>query len=78
MTKNPKKIIDGCYNILNEGGVIFIEVPRQKKEKVPTKYGHWYLFSDKKELMELFDDSRWKLLFTHEAPIRAVYRKKII
>jgi 2-polyprenyl-3-methyl-5-hydroxy-6-metoxy-1,4-benzoquinol methylase len=74
--KEPQKIIDGVYNILNDDGIFFIEVPRQAKEKVPTKFGHWYLFSDKSELTELFDDRWWELLFLHDAPIRAVYRKK--
>lgn len=73
--KHPIKIIDGVHNILNPNGVFFIEVPKQAKEKVPTKFGHWYLFSHKDELTELFDDS-WELLYLWEAPIRAVYRRK--
>lgn len=73
--KEPKKIIDGVYHLLQPNGIFFIEVPRQHKEPVPTKFGHWYLFSDKSGLTELFDD-RWELLFTHEAPIRAIFRKK--
>lgn len=73
--KEPKKIIEGVHKVLNPGGILFVEVPRQAKEPVPTKFGHWYLFSDLSELTELFDD-RWKVLFTHDAPIRAIYKKK--
>jgi 2-polyprenyl-3-methyl-5-hydroxy-6-metoxy-1,4-benzoquinol methylase len=73
--KEPDKIIEGVYNILKPNGIFFIEVPKQAKEKVPTKFGHWYLFSHKDELTELFDD-RWELLFINDAPIRAVYKKK--
>jgi len=72
--KDPKSIIEGVYNLLNKGGIFFIEVPKQGKEPVPTKFGHWYLFSHKDELTELFDD-RWELLFINDAPIRAVYRR---
>ena len=72
---DPKSVIEGVHNILRSGGIFFIEVPKQAKERVPTKFGHWYLFSHKDELTELFDD-RWELLFTNDAPIRAVYRKK--
>lgn len=73
--KDPKSIIEGVHGIMEKGGIFFIEVPRQAKEPVPTKFGHWYLFSDLSELTELFDD-RWELVFTHPAPIRAVYKKK--
>lgn len=73
--KLPKEVINGVYNLLNKNGILFVEVPRQKKEPVPTKFGHWYLFSDKKELLELFDD-KWEVLFQHEAPIRGIFRKK--
>lgn len=72
--QNPGKIVGGIYEVLNMNGIVFVEVPRQPKGKVPTKYGHWYLFSDKKELIALFD-GRWELLHTHESPIRTVYRK---
>ncbi len=73
--KEPKKIIDGVHGLLNPGGTFFIEVPRQPKEPVPTKFGHWYLFSDLSELTELFDE-KWELVFTHPAPIRAIYKKR--
>lgn len=76
----PQRVVDGIYNHLNEGGIFYVEVPQQVKEKVPTKWAHYYCFTSFEELDSFFDSDRWELL--HKAKIekrhpniRCVYRK---
>jgi SAM-dependent methyltransferase len=41
---DPSKIINLIFNILNENGIQFIEVPNEPFKEFPTKYGHYYGF----------------------------------
>jgi len=59
----PSKVIDNVYNIINEGGIFYVEVPEQKKEPVPTKWSHYYCFSSWDEFYGFFSKDKWELLF---------------
>ena len=45
----PSKVVEGMYNALRKGGILYCEVPRQPKESVPTKWAHYYCFSSFEE-----------------------------
>lgn len=56
------KVINNIDNHLNMNGVLYVEVPKEKKQKVPTKNGHYFCFSTLKELHSFFPKSKWKML----------------
>lgn len=60
---NVKGVIENIYNHLYGGGILFIEVPKEKKEKkYPTKFAHYYNFTSLIELASFFEDSKWDIL----------------
>lgn len=62
----PEKVAENVYNHLKTGGVLYVEVPKQKKESVPTVHAHYYCFESLKEFLSFFDESRWEILEQHE------------
>lgn len=53
--KHMRKAIKEVHRILKPGGHALIEVPLQKKEPVPTKFGHWYCFSTEQDILNKFN-----------------------
>lgn len=73
----PDKVVNNIYNVLDKDGVVYVEVPKQPKEPIPTKFGHYYCFSSPQELIKFFPESKWKLLYSdNEKSIKKVFRKK--
>ena len=58
---NPKRVISNIYDALEDGGIVFVRVPRQVKRAVPTRAGHYFLFPNMAELKSIFD-SNWKII----------------
>lgn len=59
----PLKVVENVYNnVLNDNGIMYVEVPTQKKEPVPTPHAHFYCFTSMKELLSFFDESRWDVV----------------
>lgn len=63
---NTSKVIQNIYNCLEENGILYVEVPKQPKEPIPTAWGHYYCFVDIAELKSFFSQDKWKLLYQHE------------
>ena len=64
---NPQLAIDNIGKLLNLYGILYVEVPIQNKEKVPTRFGHYFCFSNFDELDRLFDN-RWKFICNEPDP----------
>lgn len=62
----PHKVISNIHKCLNENGVLYVEVPKQPKEPIPTPWGHFFCFSSMEELKGFFDEDKWRLLYCHE------------
>ncbi len=59
----PNKVIQNVYdNVLNDDGILYVEVPVQKKEPVPTAHAHFYCFTSMTELLSFFDKSKWSVV----------------
>ncbi len=59
----PLKVVENVYNnVLNDNGIMYVEVPTQKKEPVPTPHAHFYCFTSMKELLSFFEKSRWSVI----------------
>ncbi len=56
------KVVNNIYELLNPKGILYVEVPKQKKQKIPTKDGHYFCFSTLKELHSFFPEDEWELL----------------
>jgi len=57
------KAIQNIYdNVLNNDGILYVEVPTQKKEPVPTPHAHYFCFTSMEELLSFFDKSKWDLI----------------
>jgi ubiquinone/menaquinone biosynthesis C-methylase UbiE len=52
--KDTFKAIEEIYRVLKKGGHALIEIPLQKKEPVPTKWGHWHCFESEEEIINHF------------------------
>lgn len=73
----PNKVVDNIYNALVKGGILYVEVPKQPKEKTPTKWSHYYCFTSPEELMSFFPESKWELIyFDKEHEMKRVFRRK--
>jgi len=48
------KAVKEVHRVLKQGGYVLVEIPIQKKEKVPTVWGHWFCFSNENELINFF------------------------
>jgi 2-polyprenyl-3-methyl-5-hydroxy-6-metoxy-1,4-benzoquinol methylase len=55
-------VVKNANKHLKKNGLLFVEVPRQNKQKLPTKDGHYFCFSTLQELIDKFDKKKWKLL----------------
>ena len=42
--KDKKKLYSAIYNVLKKNGLLYAEVPFEKKQKAPNRWGHWYFF----------------------------------
>lgn len=74
---NTRKAANEIYRVLKIGGYALIEVPIQKKEKTPTKWGHWFCFSNEKEILNMFPAlSAVKIIKKDKKPWRRVVFKK--
>jgi SAM-dependent methyltransferase len=72
----PNKVVDNMYDALNDDGIVYVEVPRQPKEPVPTKWAHYYCFSSPEELLGFFPKDKWKMIWSDkEKVMKRVFRK---
>lgn len=73
-----EKAIGEIHRVLKPGGHVLVEVPLQKKEPVPTKFGHWYCFSTEQDILNKFNFLFKKIrIFKKEGkPWRRVVFKK--
>ncbi len=53
--EKPELVIDGCKLILKPDGIVAVQIPLQKKERTPTKFGHYTCFSTPQELFDMFE-----------------------
>lgn len=73
----PNKVVDNMYNALNKNGIVYVEVPRQPKEPVPTPWAHYYCFSSPEELLSFFPEDKWEMIyFDKEKVMKRVFKKK--
>ena len=49
-----EKAISEIHRVLKKDGHVLVEIPLQKKEPVPTKFGHWHCFSTEQEIIDSF------------------------
>lgn len=74
---NTKKAADEISRVTSKDGHILIEVPLQKKEKTPTKWGHWYCFSTEKEVQDMFSGlTTVKIIKKDKKPWRRIVFRK--
>jgi SAM-dependent methyltransferase len=72
----PLDVLNNIYDILDVGGLLFVEVPNEPFKKFPTKYGHYYGFNSYKDFTK-FLDSRWKVIYKDkEGGFRFVVKKE--
>jgi 2-polyprenyl-3-methyl-5-hydroxy-6-metoxy-1,4-benzoquinol methylase len=74
---NPAKVIDNIYNVMDEDGILYVEVPEQPKEPVPTPWAHYYCFSSWEEFVGFFSKDKWKLMFSEvrNKNLKGVFKK---
>lgn len=75
---NIPKAVKEVNRVLIKGGHILVEIPLQKKEKVPTVWGHWFCFSNENELINFFVPT-FKLISTlrrNKPWVRYVFKKE--
>jgi len=73
----PNKVVDNMYKALVKGGIVYVEVPRQPKEPVPTPWAHYYCFSSPEELLSFFPKDKWEMVyFDKEKVMKRVFRRK--
>jgi ubiquinone/menaquinone biosynthesis C-methylase UbiE len=53
--RNTDEAIKEIHRVLIPGGHLLLELPLQKKEPVPTKWGHWYCFETEEEILKKFN-----------------------
>lgn len=52
--KETFKCIEEIYRVLKKGGHALIEIPLQKKEPTPTRWGHYHCFESEEEIINHF------------------------
>jgi len=73
----PNKVVDNMYKALVKGGIVYVEVPRQPKEPVPTPWAHYYCFSSPEELLSFFPKDKWEMVyFDKEKVMKRIFKKK--
>jgi SAM-dependent methyltransferase len=72
----PKKVVNGAYRLLELYGILYVEVPQQHKEPVPTKWGHYYCFENFDDLLSFFPHE-WTLEWSEiqNKNLRGIFRK---
>ncbi len=70
----PLKVVNNIHSLLKKNGLLYVEVPEQPKEPVPTKWGHYYCFKDFEDLRSFFDE-KWVLEYSEveNKNLRAVF-----
>ena len=69
-------VSDNVHRMLEQNGILYVEVPKQAKEPVPTKWGHYYCFDSHNDLMNFFPSEKWKLLYMEMGnPLICVLKK---
>lgn len=58
----PTDVLNNVYDILEENGLLFVEVPNEPFKKFPTKYGHYYGFNSYEDFEKHLDD-KWEVLY---------------
>ena len=73
----PDKVVDNMYNALVKGGILYVEVPRQPKESIPTPWAHYYCFTSPEELLSFFPKDKWEMIWwDKEKVMKRVFRRK--
>lgn len=72
-----QKVVDNMYDLLEEGGIIYVEVPLQPKEPVPTVWAHFYCFESLEDLLSFFHKDKWvvKKSVVENKAIRVIFEK---
>lgn len=72
-----QQVADDMHRLLKKDGILYVEVPKQKKEPVPTKWAHYYCFDSHNDLMSFFPSDKWNLLYMEMGnPLISVLKKK--
>lgn len=75
--RNTEKAIREIHRVLKTGGHALIEIPLQKKEPVPTQWGHYYCFENEKEIIDYFSIfEKIQMFKKHKKPWRRFVFKK--
>lgn len=62
-TVDPKRVLNNIYEVMETGGILFIEVPIEPKpEKVPTPWAHYYTFQSEDQLDVLMEGINFELV----------------
>jgi 2-polyprenyl-3-methyl-5-hydroxy-6-metoxy-1,4-benzoquinol methylase len=69
----PEKVLENIFNIMNQNGILYVAVPKQKKEPVPTKWAHYYCFESDTEFLSFF--KKWKILWYEN--MKVIVKKEI-
>jgi 2-polyprenyl-3-methyl-5-hydroxy-6-metoxy-1,4-benzoquinol methylase len=72
----PQKVINNIYEVMNKGGILYVEVPLDREQKVPTPKGHYFCFETPEKLMGFFSEDRWESIFKGPSGNRLVFRRK--
>ena len=65
------KVVDNMYNHLEMNGIVYVEVPKEKKGPIPSKHAHYFNFSKLDELASFFPH----LLLFH---LHQIYQHQIL
>jgi ubiquinone/menaquinone biosynthesis C-methylase UbiE len=72
------KVVSEIKRVLKPNGFVFVVVPMQKKEKVPTVWGHYFCFSKPDEVINFFKKDFTKVVIDkkHKQHNRFIFRLK--
>lgn len=76
------KVLENISNHLEKNGILYVEVPKEKKHIDSTKeYGHYYSFFKLKDLEDLFENRKeWEMMESGKNPtgkrFKIIVRKK--
>jgi 2-polyprenyl-3-methyl-5-hydroxy-6-metoxy-1,4-benzoquinol methylase len=74
----PQRVIQNIYDILNEGGILYIEVPLEEKSAVPDKHGHWFKFENTQKLKSFFPPEMYELIYEEIYGAKSRSKKQIL
>lgn len=52
-SNDPYQVLSEIYRVLNKNGICMIEVPIENGDKPKTHNGHFYIFKEKQELIDI-------------------------